>query len=465
MRRLSHEMLALFGSRMGVAALGLVTGVVLARGLGPHDRGLLALALLLPSTLMTICKLGITQANVYCNRREGAPLAQVASNSLVLALVLSLACAAGIWLARDSLTTTLVKGLPLWALALSLWRLPWLLVDNFFWGVLQAMGQFSLYNRRTLAGAALLLAGVLAAWGLGRLDLWVTLWIYSAVTALVVASLLVSVYRRVPFGWRADFGLLWRQLRFGVKSYTQILTTHLLFRSDVYLVAYFLDPARTAFYSLALHFTEMLLEIPQAVGWVVYPKLASLAKDDVHRLTAQTCRRTVLLTTAGGVAVVLCGPILIPLWYGRAFTDATLPLPFAAWGAMAMAVFTILSRDFTSRNRQSVNIQAGALALGTNVALNIFFIPRYGIVGAALATGIAYSLAAALLLWRFQQESQIAIRSVLIPNRQDVAFIAGSLVDALTRRNHRVALWIGRAPLVARGLSALDPGSRRGNGR
>lgn len=465
MRRLSHEMLALFSSRMGVAALGMVTGVLLARGLGPHDRGLLALALLLPSTLMTVCKLGITQANVYCTRREGASPTQVASNSLVLALGLSMACVLVVWLARDSLTTTLVKGLPLWALALSLWRLPWLLVDNFFWGVLQAMGQFSLYNRRTLSGAALLLIGILAAWSLGRLDLWVALWVYSAVTTLVVGSLLFSVYRRLSFGWRADFGLLSRQLQFGAKSYTQILTTHLLFRSDIYMVAYFLDPARTAFYSLALHFTEMLLEIPQAVGWVVYPKLASLPKEEVHRLTAQTCRRTVLLTIAGCVAVVLCGPILIPLWYGKAFTEATLPLPFAALGALAMSVFTILSRDFTSRNRQGVNIQAGVLALGANVALNVLFIPRYGIVGAALATAIAYGLAAGLLVWRFQRESQMGVHNFLIPNRQDVAFIMSALADALSRYHRRVVASTGGAALVSRGLAALGFVTRRGHGR
>ncbi len=456
MRRLSHEMLALFGSRMGVAALGMITGILLARGLGPHDRGLLALALLLPSTLMTLCKLGITQANVYCVRREGAPLAQVAANSLLLAVTLSLVCAAFTWGFAEELSASFLKGLPLWAFALSLWRLPWLLLDNFFWGVLQAMGQFSLYNSRSLAGAGLLALGVLVAWGTGRLDLWVAMWIYAGVTTAVVASLLISVRRRLAFGLRPDLGLLRRQVRFGVKSYTQILTTHLLFRSDVYLVAYFLDPARAAFYSLALHFTEMLLEIPQAVGWVVYPKMAGLPKQDVHRVTAQTCRRTVLLTGCGGIAVVAFGPILIPLWYGRAFAQATAPLPFAAVGAVAMAVFTIVSRDFTSRNRQGVNVLAGGLALLTNIGLNLFLIPRYGIVGAALATAIAYSFAAALLLQRFRTESGIALREVLLPSGGDVAFIASATLDAVTRRNRWLARWVRQVPFVARGLAILS---------
>jgi len=458
MRRLSHEMMALFGSRVGVAAIGMATSIILARGLGPHDRGLLAIALLLPSTLMTLTKLGITQANVYCCRREGARLEQIAANSLALALTLGITAGAAVWLLREPLSDSVLSGLPAWALLLALWRLPLLLIDNYFWGVLQAMGQFGLYNRRTLAGAALVLAGVGWLWGLGRLDLGSALTVYAACTTVVVGSLLWSVRRRLAFGFRVDRQLLTRQLSFGSKSYTQILTTHLLFRSDVYLVAYFLDPARTAFYSLALHFTEMLLEIPQAVGWVIYPKLASLEKTDVHRTTAQTCRRTLFLTTLAGIVLVAAGPVLIPLWYGRAFAPAVDPLPFAAVGAVAMAVFTILSRDFTSRNRQGVNIFSGLVALGLNLGLNLVLIPVWGIVGAALSTAIAYVVAAALLLVFFRVESGLTIRETLLPTAQDVRSIALAGWQPFERRLARHP-WIRRwLPAVA---VAADADSRR----
>lgn len=440
MRRLSSEMLALFGSRVGVAGLGMMTSIVLARGLGPHDRGLLALALLLPSTLVTLTKLGITQANVYCSRREGAPLAHVASNSLVLALTLGAFTVVAVWLLRDPLGETILRGLPAWALLLALWRLPLLLVDNYFWGILQAMGKFGLYNRRTLGGAAGVLVGVGTLWYLGALSLSSALSVYAVCTTLVVASLLVSVRRLVPFGLRVDRPLLKRQLAFGSKSYTQILTMHLLYRSDVYLVAYFLDPARTAFYSLALHFAEMLLEIPQAVGWVIYPKLAGMEKAEVHRMTAQACRRTLLLTALGGLALVVVGPFLIPLWYGRAFAPAAAPLPFAALGAVAMAVFTILSRDFTSRNRQSVNIISGAIALGTNLGLNVFLIPRWGIVGAAVSTAIAYSLAAGFLVGFFRAESGVSLWQTLVPTREDAVAVWKAVYAPVESRLRRVPI-------------------------
>ncbi|HEX7408166.1 MAG TPA: oligosaccharide flippase family protein [Candidatus Binatia bacterium] len=436
-RRLAHDMIDVFGARTAVALLGTVTGIVLARTLGPHDRGILALVLLLPSTLVTLAKFGLTQANVYCVRREGASIEQVAANSLALAVVLGVGIGAVAWWFRGLLLSTIMREVPAWALLLALWRLPLLLIDNFFCGVLQAINNFSLYNRRTVFGAAAVLVLVVGLRVALRLDLFSSVLVYTIVTTVVVGALVIGTRRLVPFGLWLDRRLLKRQMRFGMKSYTQILATHLLFRIDVYMVAYFLNPAQTAFYSLALHFTEMILEIPQAVGWVIYPRLASLSKDEVHRLTAQACRRTVLLTGLGGLVVIAFGPLMVPLWYGKAFAAASKPLAFATLGMVMMSVFTILTRDFTSRNNQGVNIRAGTAALVTNVILNVFMIPTLGISGAALATSISYSLAAIMVMVAYRRESGIALTEVLIPRLEDARFVYDVTVQAAMRRMRR----------------------------
>ena len=433
-RRLSEDIVGVFGSRVAVALFGTVTGIILARKLGPHDRGILTLVLLLPATLMTITKLGITQANVYCVRREGAPVSAVASNSLAMAIYLGLGIGVLGWLLRGVLLSTVMREVPVWALVLALGRLPLLLIDNYFNGVLQAINNFSIYNRRTVLGALLLLIAIVGLWLTAYLTLLTAVVVYSLASLIVVVWLLLDTRRFIPFGMRIDRRLLGQQMRFGMKSYTQILAMHLLFRIDVYMVSYFLDASQTAFYGLALHFTETILEIPQAVGWVIYPRLASLDKQDVHELTAQACRRTVLLTALGGLLVVTLGPFMIPLWYGRAFAAASKPLAFATLGMVMMSVFTILTRDFTSRNNQTVNIRAGTVALVLNVALNIFMIPMMGISGAALATSISYSVAALMVMLPYRKESGIALSEVLIPRKADFRFLWDVGWQAVRRR-------------------------------
>jgi len=432
-RRLSHDAFDVFGSRTAVTLMGTVTGIFLARTLGPHDRGLLALVLLLPSTLLTVAKLGVTQANVYCAKREGASVAQVAANSLFLALVLGGGMGVIAWLLRGVLLTTVMRGVPTWALLLALYRLPLALIDNYFCGVLQAIDNFSLYNRRTVAGALLILVLTVGAWFIGRLDLFGAVLIYTVVATLVIIALLAGTRQLIPFGLRPERRLLKRQIKFGVKSYTQVLAMHLLFRMDIYMISFYLSSARVAFYSLALHFTEMILEIPQAVGWVIYPRMASLKKEEVHQLTAQASRRTILLTGLGGLSVAVFGPVIVPLWYGEAFAAAVRPLMLATVGMVSMSVFTIITRDFTSRNKQRVNIRAGTLALVSNLLLNIWMIPKFGISGAAVATSISYTLAAALVLVPFRADSGIPFHEALVPKGEDVRFVWNAFWQALSR--------------------------------
>ena len=431
--RHARDAAGIFGTRALWSLMGVVSGVLLARWLGPHDRGILALVLLVPNTVVTIFKLGISQASVYSINREGAPAERVASNVVALGLWSGVIAALVIWLLRDNLLATVLRDVPGWALALALVRVPLLLIDNYLFGVLQATGKFGLYNVRLLLSEALRLVLVLIALVVFDWGLRAAVVIYTLVGTWNVVWLLYSTHRQIPFTLGIDWPLLRDQLSFGVKSYVQTVTAHLLLRIDVYMVSYFLTPADTAFYALALHFTELVLELPQAIGLVLFPRLASLPEAEVHRLTAQTCRRTLALTIPAALVLALVGPKVIVLWYGEPYASAGEPLPWAAAGAAMMSIFVILTRDFTSRGYQRVNIAAGLLALVTNVALNVVMIPAYGITGAAEATAISYTGACLVLLVFFVIASRIPVRDVVVPKRDDVRYLWGVGMSMLGR--------------------------------
>lgn len=435
---LSRDIFGVFGTRMVWSVLGILTGVVLARALGPHDRGILALVLLVPSTVVTLVKLGMTQANVYFINRERIPAVRVASNAVVLALVLGTAAAGTVWLVRANLLDTVLRSVPVWALAVGLVRVPLLLLDDYLYGVLQATGQFRVYNTRLLVSETLRFVLVTVALVPLQLGLFAAVLIHTLTTLFNVTWLVATMRRVVPFTLRLDRGLLRRQLTFGLQSWVQTLTSHMLLRADVYLVSYFLGPAETAFYSLALRFTEIVLEVPQAVGVVLYPRLASLPEAEIHRLTARACRRTLLVTGTLIVPLVLFGPAVIVLWYGAAYAPAGRPLLWAGIGALAMSIFVILTRDFTSQNRQRVNIAAGVPALALNIGLNVVLIPRFGIVGAAMATAISYAVACVVLLAFLLPRASLPLRAVLVADREDLRYFAGLLRRA-TRRVRRPA--------------------------
>jgi O-antigen/teichoic acid export membrane protein len=417
------DTVGIFGTRFIWSGMGLVSGIALARSLGPENRGILAVVVqLIPSTILTLVKLGVSQSTVYYVNRKEASVDQVASNSVLLAFLLGGISAAIVWSLRGVMSTNILKGVPDWALAIALIRVPFLLLDNYLYGVLQATSQFGIYNTRLILSelAKLVLVVVLVLWL--HLGLWAAVWIFTIISVINMGWLMVTMGRTIRFSFRLDHRLLANMLSFGVRSYVQVVVAYLLLRIDGYMVQSWLGPEQTAFYSLGVHLTETVLEVPQAIGLVLYPRLAALGEEEMHRLTAQTCRRTLAITVPAAIGLALLGPSIITLLYSQAFAPAGAPMPWLAVGIAAMAIFVIITRDFTARSKQVVNTFSGILALVINVVLNIYLIPVYGIVGAAFATAVAYTAACLVLIRFFCIEARCAWSDVLIPKGDDFRY-------------------------------------------
>jgi Na+-driven multidrug efflux pump len=99
-----------------------------------------------------------------------------------------------------------------------------------------------------------------------------------------------------------------------------------------------------------------------------------------------------------------------------------------------MSLFFMLSRSFTSQNRQEINIVASGVAVGCNVLLNLWLIPRMGISGAGLSTALSYTLATLILGRVFLQESGKSLRDLLVIRFDDLALYRHLLTDVMARK-------------------------------
>jgi O-antigen/teichoic acid export membrane protein len=439
-RSLTRDVFGTYGTRLLIVGLSVFTGVITARMLGPHQRGIFALVYQFAATVVTFAKMGLAQSSVYSIRRERVPPAQVAANALFVALTLGTVFALLALAFRHQLLATMLRGVPQWAFLISLPVIPILLFESYFYAILQALGKFDLYNRRMLIGTALLLLFLFIFLVGVRGGLEAAILVVVCNPIYMDGWLLVTVSRMFPLSLRPNIPLLKRQIPFGLKSHVQVLAQHMHLRADMYLVAYFLNPSEVAFYNLAVRLAEFMLDIPRTVSMALYPRLAALDDRAMHRLTAQACRRTVMLTATGGVLLSTFGPMLIVLWYGRDYAPAGRPLPWISAGIVMMSVYVSLTQSFTSRNQQQVNITAGLIALVGNVVLNLYLIPSMGIVGAALASAISYGCAALLLLVFFLRESELSLFAVLLPQRDDFQYfwnVFGRVVGRVQRSARR----------------------------
>jgi O-antigen/teichoic acid export membrane protein len=421
LRRLAEDVTGTFATRLITMGFGVFTGIITARMLGPDNRGIFALAALFPASIVTLSKLGQGVASVYFIRREKEDVSQVASNVLMIAGAVGVLLIGLALLLRDQLLDSILRGVPPWAFTVVLPLIPILLVESYLYGILQSTDRFRVYNIRLIAEAVLTLAGMTLALIVLRLGLVGALAVTVTVRVLMSLWVVVTIHRGSPLRMHFDVPLFRRMIRYGLKSHVQIIASHFHFKADMYLVAFYASPAQVAYYAIAARLAEHMMTVPQSLGLALFPRLAGADVARAHLMTATACRQTLAVTTTVGLGLCLLGRWLITTWYGADYASAADPLVFICLGVVMMSLYVLLSRNFTSRNKQVVNIISAYLALFGNLGMNVILIPRYGIVGAAVATAISYSAAALLLLVFFLMESRLAWHEVLILRRSDIA--------------------------------------------
>jgi O-antigen/teichoic acid export membrane protein len=158
----------------------------------------------------------------------------------------------------------------------------------------------------------------------------------------------------------------------------------------MFFVNYFLGPAGVGIYSVSVGIAELLWYLPNAVGFIVFPKAASTQPEVMNLFIPRVFRITLGLTALGAVGLVFLGKQLIHLVFSSSFNSAYFPLVALLPGVVLLGGAKILSNDIAGRGYPQYNsINAGVAAILT-VILDLVLIPSYGVLGAALASSIAY---------------------------------------------------------------------------
>ena len=421
------NVLRTFGTELLIALLSFCTGVVTARLLGPKDQGILSLAIAVPTTLTFISNLGLAQANIYFIGRKRGSLVDITANSFVVALSVGLVTIIVIYLLQGHVLKTVLKGLDSASLMLVSCVVPLMLVDGYLLSILEGLSQFGLFNLRRLLTPLLLFLGMLLSlcvMGAGLSGATLT---YVVIIGATTIWFILVLRRTIRLRCGFNGTLLQDSLSYGVKSYFQNLLMHLLYQMDLYLVAFFLAPDQVAYYAIAISLTRIMWYIPNSVGTVIFPRLSSLEETEAHRFTGSVCRQTLCITAFVALALSMASGVLVPFFYGDRYAPAIEPFLILLPGAVFITTYKVVVRNFLSRNKLSFPIITAAAGVVLNVGLNLLLIPRYGIVGAAISSTVAYSVSAVALLGAFLRDSGASLYETVFVQRGDLAMYVNLL--------------------------------------
>jgi O-antigen/teichoic acid export membrane protein len=152
--------------------------------------------------------------------------------------------------------------------------------------------------------------------------------------------------------------------------------------------------AALGYYAAATNLVEPFLILPIALSASLFPFLSRWAFTSRERYTQTyelTFKYTSLLFVPLAVGITLSATPVIRLVYGSDFLPAVPALQILVWAEVFMIMYFITSKVLLSANRQRMDLLFTAVMAVSNLSLNLLLIPRYGIVGAAIAALASYA--------------------------------------------------------------------------
>jgi O-antigen/teichoic acid export membrane protein len=384
--------LRVFSARVASLVLGVATSIIIARCLGPEAKGIYSLAALLPSMIVTLICLGVGPSTVYHVARNDFSARTAFGNNLILAIGIGALGMVGGGAFVYFSALKVFPGVSQAYLYGALLLIPLHLAYSNLLHVLLGIQQFKRYSVVTVAHSLFLLTCMaLLLFALNRGVGGALLALGMAHLGIIAAQILMFRRTSIGISFKLDREYIRKVLSFGWKVQLANIIGFLNLRIDLILVNAYLGVAAVGLYSVGVGLVEKLWLIPNAASTILYPRVSAETDErKLKRVTPLVSRITLWLTGAVALLLVLlCRPIIL-LLYSTAYLGGVRAAQVLLVGIVAIAVSKPLANDLAGRGRPILNTYISLVALITNVTLNIIFIPRYGIVGAALASTASY---------------------------------------------------------------------------
>jgi len=416
-----------FAASAAIQLLNVITGILLARTLGPTGRGALAAALLWPMLLGGIGLMGVMEAATYHAARRTAPVATLIGSGLALVFVQSLVFTA---LAALLLPVVLENqsSEALEAGRIFLAYIPVNMAALFLAGILNGRKHFGLFQivRLLVIVATVIL---LAALAIGdTLTVIHAVMAYLAAMALTLAVAVVFVQRDAG-GLGFDRAVARTLFAYGIRSHASTISSQFNERLDQVVISIFLSSRSLGIYVIAVTLTSATYLVGVSASWVVLPQVAPLEPGPERTTLA---RRYVQLTLAVSflisVPIALLADPLIRLFFGDAFAAAAGPTRVLVLAAVLLSVNRVLEAILRAVGRPLDAGVAELIALGATLAGLAVLVPLIGLMGAAGASLLAYGVSTAWMSRRVSVALGMRAREVLAFRRADIRWMRDRVV-------------------------------------
>ena len=210
-------------------------------------------------------------------------------------------------------------------------------------------------------------------------------------TGTLAVYLALLAYRSEQLGLQFDRELFRGMQRFGMPLVPSALALWTINFVDREFVIWYKGAAEAGVYSAAVKIAGVITFVMVAFR-TAWPAFAYSIEDDRDAKRTYSFVLTYLLTFASWVSLALgaLAPWIVELLTNPRYQRAEKGVALLAFAGAVYAGYTVLAIGSGRARKTQWNWVVTGIGAAVNVGLNVWLIPRYGMVGAAVSTAAAY---------------------------------------------------------------------------
>lgn len=398
---------------------GVVSGIVVARMLGPDGRGDWAIVLLWPGIVGYLGTLGTDVVIGRCVSLDEKTAHRHALISITLALLFS-----AVLLVPAALILPILFSAERHHLIdttrLALLAVPAIVLNSLFGAVALGARRILVFNVGRLSVAVSHVAFLLAGW----ITLGASL---GAVTAAYLGSIwsaTLLMYLLLPRSndvqMRTYLADAWYVARAGMAFAPGYLFYAITNNLSVLWLAALGESRALGFYVVALAFSSIQQIFSQALAKTAFASTTRLEQNsDAGEVIALQVRRSISLLGVLALLLTIMAPWILPWIFGTAFSTASVLVFYLAPGVALFALGQIMEEVLKARNIGSASVFARALS-GVVVSVGAaILIPRAGAEGMAMSYLIGGATESLVFLIYLRRHLSLSVMDLALPRIAD----------------------------------------------
>ena len=197
-------------------------------------------------------------------------------------------------------------------------------------------------------------------------------------------------------------------------------------RVDYWIIGLFNSKEQLGYYALAVRLSQLIWILPTLLAALIIPKVGKI--DFKNQNIERLIRLVFSFNLFGGLILAFSSFYLIPLIFGKEFTRSILPFCLILPGIVLLSLQIILSAYFSGKGEIKTNLITSIVLLIVIILLDLLLIPRFGIIGASIASSFAYSISGLFTYYLYCRSVNYSFRKIII-DTSDLKWIKSKILS------------------------------------